>query len=253
MITFSFEAIEALFGSFFWPFVRVLALFSVAPIIGQRTVPARLRIGLAALIAFLVAPGAGPAPEGSLSSAAAFVLLAQNMLVGIAIGFSMRVAFAAMELAGDLIGLQMGLSFAGFVNPQSSAQTPLLGSYVSTIATIVFLGMDGHLAMIASVTDSFRSVPVDAGFAGLMHWERLGALGAGLFANGLHIALPVIASMLIVNLALGVVARAAPSLNIFSVGFPVTLITGLALLTFMLPYIMARFVQVLNGSFTALF
>lgn len=253
MITFSFEAIEALFGSFFWPFVRLLALFSVAPIIGLRTVPARVRIGLAALIAFLVAPGAGPVPEGSLSSAAAFVLLAQNMLVGMAIGFSMRVAFAAMELAGDLIGLQMGLSFAGFVNPQTSSQTPLLGSFVSTLAAIVFLGMDGHIAMIASVTDSFRSVPVDAGFAGLMHWERLGALGAGLFANGLHIALPVIASMLIVNLALGVLARAAPSLNIFSVGFPVTLITGLTLLTFMLPFIMARFVQVLNGSFTALF
>ena len=153
-------------------------------LLGQRTIPGRVRIGLAGLIAFLVAPGLGPVPAGSLSSAGAIAMLLQNMLVGIAIGFAMRVAFAAMELAGDLIGLQMGLSFAGFVDPQHAGQTPLLGSFVGTLASIVFLGMDGHLALIASVTDSFRSVPVDAGFAGLLHWERLGALGAGLFANG---------------------------------------------------------------------
>lgn len=252
MITFSYSSIEVLFAAFFWPFVRVLALFSVAPVLGNKSIPLRVRVGLAAAIAFVVAPGL-PAPEDAgLSSALAISILAQQILVGVALGFAMRIAFAAIELAGDLIGLQMGLSFAGFVDPQHAAsQTPLIGSFIGTLAAMMFLALDGHLALIAALVDTFRSVPVRADLVGVIRWERLAALGKGLFENGLHMALPVIASMLVINLALGVVARAAPSLNIFSVGFPLTLLTGLGLLALFLPHIGVPMRAAIEAALTA--
>jgi flagellar biosynthetic protein FliR len=251
MIAFSLTDIEALVGTFLWPLVRILALFSVAPVLGNRAIPARARIGLAIAIALVVAPALPPAPPGSLSSAAAVPMLLQQMLVGFAIGFSARVAFAAIELAGDLIGLQMGLSFAGFVDPQQSGSTPLLGSLLVTLGSLVFVAIDGHLALIASLVDSFRAVPVGTEFAAILRWERLVALGSNLFANGLHMALPVLATLLTVNIAIGIMARAAPALNLFSVGFPMTVLTGLGLLWLMLPAIGTPLRAALEASLAA--
>ena len=251
MIAFSLTDIEALVGTFLWPLVRILALFSVAPVLGNRAIPARARIGLAIAIALVVAPALPPAPPGSLSSAAAVPMLLQQMLVGFAIGFSARVAFAAIELAGDLIGLQMGLSFAGFVDPQQSGSTPLLGSLLVTLGSLVFVAIDGHLALIASLVDSFRAVPVGTEFAAILRWERLVALGSNLFANGLHMALPVLATLLTVNIAMGIMARAAPALNLFSVGFPMTVLTGLGLLWLMLPAIGTPLRAALEASLAA--
>lgn len=252
MISYSFAEIEAFAGLFLWPLVRILALFSVAPVLGNRAIPARARIGLAVLIAAAVAPALPAPPPGTLSSAAAIPMLLQQILVGVAIGFSARVAFAAIELAGDLIGLQMGLSFAGFVDPQHSGATPLLGSVMVTLASLVFVAIDGHLALIASLIDSFRAVPVGTEFAAILRWERLVALGTNLFANGLHMALPVLATLLSINIAMGVMARAAPQLNLFSVGFPITLLTGLGLLWLMLPAIGTPLRAALEASLLAL-
>jgi flagellar biosynthetic protein FliR len=235
VITFSFTSLELLVASVLWPFVRVLALITAAPVLGNRSVPVRVRVGLALAIAVVIAPGLPPPPPGALSSASAIMVLAQQMLVGYVVGFTVRLAFAAVELAGDLIGLQMGFSFAGFIDPQHSGQTPLLGSFLGVLATLMFLSLDGHLALIASITDSFRTVPVGTEFMSLLRWEKLVAMGAGLFASGLHIALPMVATLMAVNLALGVIARSAPQLNLFSVGFPMTLMLGLILLALLLP------------------
>jgi flagellar biosynthetic protein FliR len=222
--------LAAWFAAYFWPFVRILALFSAAPLLYHRAIPVRVKIGLAALVTLALAP-ALPAPQ----SADAAWLLAQQLVVGLAIGLAVQIAFAAFEIAGDVIGLQMGLGFAGFIDPQNADQTPLIGSFLGLVATLVFLAINGHLLMLAGIAESFRSVPVGAPVPGAQDIQGLVMLGAGMFKVGLHLALPVLATMLIVNLALGVLARAAPQLNIFAVGFPATILIGMLALVLAMP------------------
>ncbi len=235
MLTLTSAQIEAMMGAFLWPFVRVLALVMSAPMLGHRAIPRRVKVGLAVLITILVAPGLPPAPP--ISAPSAFVLLMQQMLVGFALGFAMHVAFAAVQLAGDMIGMQMGLSFANFIDPQHSGQSPVLGMYLGLLATLVFFGMDGHLMLIAALAESFRHAPIGAEALWGPRWSGLIAWGGELFRIGLHLSLPVLAAMLAVNLALGVMMRAAPQLNLFSVGFPIALVVGLAMLALLLPYL----------------
>jgi flagellar biosynthetic protein FliR len=164
-------------------------------------------------------------------------LLVQQLLVGLAIGLGLQLIFAAFELAGSLLGLQMGLSFASFIDPQNSHETPLIASFLNLMATLVFLAINGHLMMIAGIAESFRVIPV--GGAGVSAASLMGLVGLGseMFRVGLHLALPVLATMLILNLALGVLARAAPQLNIFAVGFPSTIIIGLTAFVLIMPLV----------------
>lgn len=239
MFTISSMQLETWIGQWLWPFCRVMALFSVAPLLYHRSVPAQIKIALSILIASIVAPTLS-SPVIPLSSPAALAVLAQQMLLGLTIGFSMRLVFAAVELAGDLIGLQMGLSFASFIDPHSSAQTPLIGAMLGVLATLLFLSMNGHLMMISALTDSFRLFPIGAlGGDNQVPVDsvRLVAWTGELFRIGLHLSLPVLITMLILNLALGVLVRSAPQLNLFAVGFPVTLLTGLLVLMLSLPYV----------------
>jgi flagellar biosynthetic protein FliR len=230
VIALSESQLAAWFAAYFWPFVRILALFSAAPLLYHRSVPVRVKLGLAALVTLVVAPGL-PAQQ----SADPLWLLAQQLAVGLAIGLAVQVAFAAFEVAGDLIGLQMGLGFAGFIDPQNADQSPLIGSFLALVATLVFLAINGHLLMLAGIVESFHAVPVGASVPGAQNLHALVLLGGEMFKVGLHLALPVLATMLIVNLALGVLARAAPQLNVFAVGFPATILIGLAALVLVMP------------------
>jgi flagellar biosynthetic protein FliR len=222
--------LAAWFAAYFWPFVRVLALFSAAPLLYHRAIPVRVKVGLAALTTLALAPSL-PAPQ----SADPAWLLAQQLAIGLAIGLAVQIAFAAFEIAGDLIGLQMGLGFAGFIDPQNADQSPLIGGFLGLVATLVFLAINGHLMMLAGLAESFRAVPVGAPAPGAQDLHALALLGGEMFKVGLHLALPVLATMLIVNLALGVLARAAPQLNIFAVGFPATILIGLVALVLAMP------------------
>lgn len=236
MISFSLGQIEALLGQYLWPFMRVLALLMAAPVFSHRVIPSRVKICAALAIALVVAPTL-PMPEIGAFSAAGWLLVAEQLLVGIALGFSLRIVFGAVEIAGDMIGLQMGLSFATFVDPQNSDQTPLVGSFLVMVATLLFLAIDGHLLMLDALIESFNVVPVGMGSSASLRWEYLATLGTQLFSLGLQVSLPVLATMLLVNLSLGVMTRAAPQLNLFSVGFPLTLATGMLLLMVLLPYL----------------
>ena len=129
----------------------------------------------------------------------------------------------------------MGIGFATFIDPQNSTQTPVVGSFLNVLAILLFLSINGHLLMIDALAESFTVVPVGSGLAGMVRWEHFAGLGSALFALGLQIALPLLITMLLANIALGVMARAAPQLNLFSVGFPVTVLTGLGALLLLLP------------------
>lgn len=244
MLIFTTPQIEAWIAAILWPFLRVAALVMTAPALSHQSVPARFKIAFSFVVALAIAPGV-EVPPGSLEFPRAYLLVFQQLLIGGAIGFAMRLVFAALELAGDVIGLQMGLSFASFIDPQNSSQSPLVGSFLGLLAMLVFLAVNGHAHLIASVADSFSTWPVGAsvgsaasGSASAPFGARtIAAWGSELFRIGLHVSLPVLTALLIANLALGVLVRAAPQLNLMSVGFPATLWLGMTVLVTFLQFL----------------
>lgn len=237
MITFTSEQLAAWYGAVFWPMVRVLALFSVAPLLSHRAVPLRMKIALALSITVLLVPQVQSPPITDVLTAPGLMLLINNVLIGVVIGFAVRLVFAALELAGELIGLQMGLSFAGFFNPGTGQQQNAVASFMSLLALLMFIAIDGHLMLIHALAESFRLYPVSVGMDLPMGFDRLLRLGSDMFAIALTIALPFLAVMLLTNVVLGVLARVAPQLNIFAVGFPMTILVGLVTLFVLLPYV----------------
>ncbi|MGV3468812.1 flagellar biosynthetic protein FliR [Limnobacter sp.] len=236
MVPINGEQLEIWIASFLWPFIRILAMLAMAPVFDNRTVQRRTRVGLAALIAILMMPLLPPPPV--LSSAQAIPVLIQQILIGVAMGFSMRLVFAAFEMAGDLLGLQMGLAFAQFIDPARGTQTPLIGSFLGVLAMLTFLVIDGHLLVIAAVVQSFELIPISANLA-VVNSQSIAMAGSIMFMLALQISLPVMAAVLISNIVLGILARAAPQLNVMSIGFSITIGVGLWILWVSLPYFIA--------------
>lgn len=236
MVPINGEQLEIWIASFLWPFIRILAMLATAPVFDNRTVQRRTRVGLAALIAILMMPLLPPPPV--FSSAQAIPVLIQQILIGVAMGFSMRLVFAAFEMAGDLLGLQMGLAFAQFIDPARGTQTPLIGSFLGVLAMLTFLVIDGHLLVIAAVVQSFELIPISANLA-VVNSQSIAMAGSIMFMLALQISLPVMAAVLISNIVLGILARAAPQLNVMSIGFSITIGVGLWILWVSLPYFIA--------------
>lgn len=240
MLTVTTAQLNAWLVLFLWPFARILALVAVAPITGNAQFPTIAKIGFALVLTVLVAPGL-PLPAVDPGSGAGLLLLARETALGIAMGLAMRVVFAGVATAGDVIGLQMGLGFAQFYDAQSGGQTPVVGQFLGLLASLTFLSLNGHLVMLATLIDSFRAVPVEAAPG---QWLALAEAGGMVMRAALLLSLPLIATLLVVNTALGVLARAAPQLNIFAIGFPVTLIAGFVALMLALPYCVPAFEQI---------
>lgn len=245
MVTFSAWQLETWLAGILLPFLRVLALFSAAPLLSHRSLPMRARVAAAAAIAVVVAPFAQVPPGLSLASAAGLGLVAQQVVIGLALGFAARLLFAVFEVAGEFIGLQMGLSFAGFFSPQGGTQSAV-GSWLNTLAMLMFIAVDAHLVLIEALVATFRSLPIAADPLSALAVVRLDRLGSDVFRLALSLALPATMLMLFVNLVLGFVSRVAPQLSIFSVGFPVTLLAGLAALAIGTPHILAALTEALR-------
>lgn len=239
-------------GLYLWPFLRVLSLFMAAPLFSHRSVPMRVKIGLGILIAVAIAPTLPVQQQVSLDSAQTLPLVLQQVLIGLALGFVVRLAMAGIELAGEMIGLQMGLSFAGFFDPQSQQGGNAVGSWLGVIAMLIFLGINGHLLLIHTLVESFNAFPVGDGMFSLGDVKSLVAAGGDVFRLGLQLALPFIAVLLIVNLSLGVMVRVAPQLNLMSIGMPATITTGFASLYLLLPYLEQPLTQALERGLTGL-
>ncbi|HPW06072.1 MAG: flagellar biosynthetic protein FliR [Rhodoferax sp.] len=210
-----------------WPFFRILAVFTAAPIFSSRAFPVRARIGLAFLIALAAQASLNNQQVIGINSPDAFGAVLQQVGVGLAIGFAVRLVFSVFELAGQVVGFQMGLGFAAFFDPSTSAQSSAMGRFYANIAALMFLAVNAHVVVLMAVIRSFEAFPVDQNFLSALQKMQLHTLGAELFASALWIALPVIGMLMFANLALGIVSRVAPQMNIFSVGFPVTLAVGL--------------------------
>ena len=232
-----------------WPFLRALALFTALPVLGTRTVPMRVRIALAAFIALAAQP-ALPVPAGAaavpLDSPLALALVAQQMVIGLALGFAVRLVFAAVEFAGEVIGLQMGLNFAGFFDPLTAGTATTTSRFFGTTIAWLFIVINGHLLLIAALVQSFEAFPAGPEPFAFLHAVAPHRWGAEIFSLGLWIALPLVTMMLFVNLVLGAISRVAPQINIFAIGFPVTLGVGLLGMLLTLPALTGPFTMALE-------
>lgn len=250
MLSLTTAQLEALVAAGLWPAVRVLALIATAPVLSHRSIPRPAKVALAFAIAFVLAPVLPPPPAVSLGSSAALGILAQQLAIGAALGFAVRLAVAAIEMAGEVIGLQMGLSFAGFFDLSNPQGANAVGSLLSLAATMIFLAIDGHLLVIGALVESFAAFPVGEFPARLFATADFARLGGQMFSIALSIALPMITVMLFATLAMGVIARAAPQLNIFSFGFTFSLTLGLVALYLTLPYLGPSLQQTITASFS---
>ncbi|HEV8501498.1 MAG TPA: flagellar biosynthetic protein FliR [Casimicrobiaceae bacterium] len=250
MFTLGAADLDAWLAGFFFPFARVAALVATAPILSDAGMPRTIRAALAVVVTIIIAPTLAPTAVAPMS-ATGVALLVEEILIGTALGFAMQVAFAAVTMAGDMIGLQMGLSFATFVDPEHSEPAPLIGSFLTVLLMLYFLSFNGHLQMIAALADSFRSLPVGANLR-MDDVHAILAAASSIFAIGLRLALPVIAAILVANLTLGMLMRTAPQVNLLAIGFPLTLALGFAVLALMLPSIAPTFDLVIAQGLRAL-
>ena len=245
MISFTETQVLAWLTPLLWPFLRALALFTALPVFSQRAVPMRVKIGLALFISLAAQPSLPAMPLIALDSPQAIMVLLQQLLVGFTLGFAVRVVFAAVEMGGELIGLQMGLNFAGFFDPATASQGTASGRFFGTLVAFLFVLSNSHLAIIAALVHSFEVFAVgDEPFAFLRQTQPQ-RWGAEVFALGLWIALPLVGMLLFVNLVLGVISRVAPQISVFSVGFPLTLSVGLIGMLLTLPLLEQPFAMAL--------
>ena len=240
MISVTSGQLDAWLVAFIWPFTRILALLAVAPVTGGAQFPTRGKVGLALLMTIVIAPTIPPLPQIDPGSWAGLFMLAHEIAIGLAIGFAMRLVFVAIELAAELIGLQMGLGFAQFYDVAAAGQVSVLGRFFGLAATLTFLAINGHLLLFSVLADSFTTMPVASG-TGVAFWKTLAAWGGYMIYAAISLALPVIAALLITNLGLGILGRAAPQLNIFAVGFPITLTIGLVAAFVSVPFFLPIF------------
>lgn len=241
--------IAAWIGSYLWPLFRIGAMIVAMPIFGSILIPVRVRLMLALAVTSIVAPVLPAAPSVDPISLEAVLIALQQLIVGVAMGFSMQLVFNAVTTGGQIIAMQMGLGFASMVDPQNGTQVPVLSQLYLLLVTLLFLGFNGHLVMIELVAESFTALPVAADGLTRNGLWLLAGWGSQMFVGALWLALPAVASLLVVNIAFGVMARAAPQLNIFAIGFPVALMMGFVVILFTLPAVVPQFETLVNDGF----
>ncbi len=246
MLTFTEAQVLEWITPILWPFLRVLALFGALPIFAQRGVPMRLRVALAFLIAFCAQATLPTMPVIPLDSAPAVLAIVQQILIGASLGFAVRIVFAAVEFAGELVGLQMGLNFAGFFNPMTGGEATATSRFFGVSVSWLFIVTGGHLALIAAVVQSFQAFPVGPEPFAFLRAVQPQVWGAEVFRLGLWIALPMMAMLLFVNLVLGIISRVAQQMNIFAIGFPITVSVGLIGMLLTLPMMQMPFTMALE-------
>ena len=237
MIEFTSGQMNALIAALLWPLTRILGLVATAPLFGNTSIPVSVKVSLGVMLTLIISPGLPPLPGADPMSMAGLLILMQELLIGLAMGFSMRIVFAAIEMAGEISSLTMGLGFASLFDPLTKGRSSAVSQFLALIATMAFLAVNAHLVLLSALAESFEVLPIAATpmAAGLPY--ELVNWGGHIFTAGLHLSLPIVAALLITNVALGILTRAAPQLNLFGIGFPVSLGVGLLVISAVLPYL----------------
>ncbi len=248
-MTFQADDILLWVSSLVWPFVRISAMLLVAPIFGARNINVRVRLLMGLLLALVVAPQLSAPPQVDPLSLAGMVVVIHQVLIGVAMGFVMQMVFSALTQAGETIALSMGLGFASAMDPVGGVQVPMISQYYMILATLIFLALGGHLVLIEYLLRSFETLPISANALTADDLWAVVRFGTTMYAAAVLIALPAVASLLLVNLSMGVITRAAPQLNIFAVGFPLTILAGFVIILLTLPSLPARIGELLMSAF----
>ena len=228
MLALTDTQISSWVASFILPLFRVTAVLMSMPVFGTTLVPTRVRLYLALAITVVIAPGLPPMPPVNALDLSALMLVAEQILIGALMGFSLQLFFQAFVVAGQIISIQMGMAIASMIDPTNGDNTAEIGQYLTMLVTLLFLAMNGHLVVFEVLTESFTTMPVGSALLVNHFWEIAGKLGWVLGA-AMVLVLPAITALLVVNIAFGVMTRAAPQLNIFSIGFPLTLVLGMVI------------------------
>lgn len=247
-MTFTYAEFMQGLGLYFWPFVRIGAMLSIIPLFGMRGVPARVRILLSLLVAIIIAPMIPMPPPVDPLSWTGLGFMVQQIMIGLAMGIIFLVVFQAFVIAGQIIAMGMGLAFSVMVDPATGVQTPVVSQYFTILVTLLFLALDGHMLVIYTLVTSFEYMPVGANLLTLESIQLVYEFGRFMFSAGVLIALPAITALLLINISFGVITRAAPALNIFAVGFPVTLLAGLVMLMFITPMVLPHLQELLQRA-----
>ncbi len=245
MLQISVAQATAFVGSLIWPFIRISALLMAMPVFGTRMVSVRVRVLLAMLLSFLTLPLIHQVPAVDPLSSAGLLIAVQQVLIGVAMGFVLQMVLSTLTIAGEMIAMTMGLGFASMVDPQNGVNVPVLSQFFLIMGTLLFLALGGHLMLIQLIVSSFDALPVAAsGLERDAFWTVI-SFGSQMFIGAMWIAFPALISLLVIILAMGIMTRAAPQLNIFSVGFPATMLAGFVILMLIMPSILPRFNQLL--------
>lgn len=240
------EQLSQFIGTYIWPMLRISAFYFAIPVIGARTVPARLRIILTLFTTMMVAPVLPAAPVTSMLSAQGFLMIIQEVLIGLALGFCMQVVLHVFLLAGQFMAMKMGLGFAAMNDPSSGVSVTILSQFYLLLSTLLFLSTNGHLVVLQLMIDSFSTFPIGGNGMNSAHFSTIVEMGSWMFSAALLITLPLFTSLMIVNMSFGVMSRSAPQMNVFTVGFPITLIFGFILMWFTLANFLPVYLEIME-------
>lgn len=230
MLEFTALELNGWVSQYFYPFARIAGCLGVMPLLGSKLVPRQIRVLLSVFITLIIAPLLPPMPNVEPMSLASFIIIFEQMLIGIVLGFMVEIVTQVFVLAGQLIAMQTGLGIATTVDPAQGVSVVVVSQWFLFLTSLTFLALNGHLVVLEVVVESFYTMPIGGGAWTADDYGRMVRWGGWMFASALVIALPALTSLLIVNFAFGVMTRAAPQLNIFSLGFPVTMLVGLAII-----------------------
>ncbi len=239
-------------ASFMWPLTRILGLIAIAPPFGNNSVPVQVKLMLGVMLALIVAPTIPPLSSVDPLSLTGIMILMQQLVIGLAMGFMVRVVFAGIEMAGEVIGLTMGLGFATFFDPQTQGRSSAISQVLVLLATLIFLTLNVHLSLFTTLIESFKTIPISTSLTMGFSFQKLAIWGEQIFSIGLRLSLPVVAALLITNIALGILTRAAPQLNLFGIGFPITIGVGFLMLSMVIPYMLQPIENVFQSTIEAL-
>jgi len=236
MITLTSAELNTWIATLLWPLTRILGLIAVAPVFGNTSLPVQVKIGIGVMLTLIVAPTIPALPAVEPMSLPGLLILMQQLIIGLGMGFAMRIIFAAVEMAGTITGMTMGLSFASFFDPQSQGQSNFISQFLGLLATLAFLAINGHLLLLSVLAHSFTTLPISTSPMGGQIFRQIADWGGVVFSAGVQLSMPMVAALLITNISLGILTRAAPQLNLFGIGFPITLTVGFFVIGLALPY-----------------
>jgi len=249
MLNLTEQELLTLLASFIWPFIRLSSIFISMPIFSVRVLPAKIRVAIGFLITLVIAPLLPAMPSIDLFSYQGLLVTIQQLVIGLSTGFVLQMVFAIMLVGGQAIAYSMGLGFASMVDPATGVQVPVIAQIFVVSSSLMFLSVNGHLLLIEMLVESFRTLPVGIiGFSLDDLWSII-IWSNQIFVAGVLLALPVMAALLFVNISFGVASRAAPQLQIFGVGFPITIMLGMVLIWISLANTLEVFSQALTEGF----